>query len=115
MKIRKFVFRLFFLLFSGITFYVFPARKDSSTTTTNLLQARRLYRFRIPMPRMLLLTIKLRKMLTAKLDELQNNNYAVAGMKSYLSNLNDTVVITGYHPDTTNFPKLLHLPTTTIR
>lgn len=44
-----------------------------------------------------------------KLDELQNNNYAVSGMKSYLASLTDTVVITVDHPDTTTFPKVVTL------
>ena len=46
-----------------------------------------------------------------KLDELQNNNYAVANMKSYLTSLTDTVVITvvSGDPDTTNrFPQNGH-------
>jgi hypothetical protein len=42
-----------------------------------------------------------------KLEELQNNNYAVANMKSYFGDPTDTVIITVDHPDTTNFPKVV--------
>ncbi len=44
-----------------------------------------------------------------KLDELQNSNYAASNLKSGLAELNDTVIITVDHPDTTTFPKVITL------
>jgi hypothetical protein len=45
----------------------------------------------------------------AKLDELENSNYAATNLKSGLAELNDTVIITVDHPDTTTFPKVITL------
>jgi len=45
----------------------------------------------------------------SKLDELQNSNYAASNLKSALTGLNDTVIITVDHPDTTTFPKVVTL------
>jgi hypothetical protein len=107
MKIRKFVFRLFFFLFAG-SLSMYSCKKDSSTTTTNPLTSAQTIQVQNSDAQDAVAD-KTEEDIDSKLDELQNNNYAVAGMKSYLSNLNDTVVITVDHSDTTNFPKVVTL------
>jgi hypothetical protein len=107
MKIRKIVFRLFFFLLAG-SLSLYSCKKDSSTTPTNPLTSAQTMQVQNSDAQDAVAD-KTEEDIDSKLDELQNNNYAVSGMKSYLSNLNDTVVITVDHPDTTNFPKVVTL------
>ena len=82
MKIRKFVFRLFFLLLAG-SLSMYSCKKDSSTTTTNPLTSAQTIQVQNSDAQDAVAD-KTEEDVDSKLDELQNNNYAVAGMKSYL-------------------------------
>ncbi len=105
MKTEKFIPRLFFF-FLACSFLFYSCRKESSTPNNNSL----------PSPKAIqvqnadaqdALADKTEEGIDNQLDELQNNNYAVVNARSYLSTLNDTVVITVNHPDTTYFPKVV--------
>jgi ribosomal protein L12E/L44/L45/RPP1/RPP2 len=109
MEIRKFIFRLFFFFVAG-TLTLSSCKKDSSTSNVNALTNQQSIQVQNSDAQDAVAD-KTEEDIDSKLDELQNNNYAVAGMKSYLANLTDTVVITVDHPDTTT----LHLRTTAIR
>jgi hypothetical protein len=108
MKTRKFVYRLLFFFLAG-SLSLYSCKKESSATSNNNS---------LTGPKVLqvqnadvqdALADKTEEDIDNKLDELQNNNYAVGIMKSYLSTLTDTVVITVNHPDTTFFPKVVTL------
>jgi hypothetical protein len=107
MKTRKFVFRLIFLFIAGgLTLY--SCKKDSSTPGKTSLTNQQSVQVQNADAQDAIAD-KTEEDIDNKLDELQNNNYAVTGMKSYLANLTDTVVITVDHPDTTTFPKVVTL------
>ena len=106
MKIRKIVFRLVLFLAGSLSIY--SCKKDSSTPTGNPLTSQQTIQVQNSDAQDAVAD-KTEEDIDSKLDELQNNNYAVAGMRSYLSNLTDTVVITVDHPDTTTFPKVVTL------
>jgi hypothetical protein len=107
MEIRKIMFRLFFFLLAG-SLFMFSCKKDSSTSTGNPLTSAQTIQAQNSDAQDAVAD-KTEEDIDSKLDELQNNNYAVAGAKSLLSNLTDTVVITVDHPDTTTFPKVVTL------
>ncbi|MGD0756745.1 MAG: hypothetical protein ABR927_16975 [Bacteroidales bacterium] len=107
MEIRKFIFRLFFLLIAG-TLSFYSCKKESSNSTGNPLTSSQTIQVQNSDAQDAIAD-KTEEDIDSKLDELQNNNYAVAGMKSYLAGLTDTVVITVDHPDTTTFPKVVTL------
>jgi hypothetical protein len=107
MEIRKILFRLFFFLLAG-SLSMYSCKKDSSTTTTNPLTSAQTIQVQNSDAQDAVAD-KTEEDIDSKLDELQNNNYAVTGSKRYLSNLTDTVVITVDHPDTTTFPKVVTL------
>src|SRR5664279_4965591 len=107
MDLKKIVYRLLFFLLAG-SLSMYSCKKDSSTTTTNPLTSAQTMQVQNSDAQDAIAD-KTEEDVDSKLDELQNNNYAVAGMKSYLSNLTDTVVITVDHPDTTTFPKVVTL------
>jgi hypothetical protein len=109
MEIRKIIFRLSFIFIAG-TLLLTSCKKDSSsstTTSTNLTTQQTIQNQNSDAQDAV--AEKTEEDIDNKLDELQNNNYAVAGAKAYLSSLTDTVVITVDHPDTTTFPKVVTL------
>jgi hypothetical protein len=107
MEIRKLIFRLFFFFIAGIL-SLYSCKKESSGSGGNPLTGKQTIQVQNTDAQDAIAD-KTEEDIDSKLDELQNNNYAVAGMKSYLSNLTDTVVITVDHPDTTTFPKVVTL------
>ena len=107
MEIKKLVFRLFLLLIAG-GLSVTSCKKESSTTGSNSLTSQQITQTQNAVAQDAVAE-KTEEDIDAKLDELQNNNYAVAGLRSYLATLTDTVVITVDHPDTTTFPKVVTL------
>jgi hypothetical protein len=107
MEIRKLVFRLFLLLIAG-GLSLTSCKKESSTSGNNSLTSQQITQTQNADAQDAVAE-KTEEDIDAKLDELQNNNYAVAGLRSYLSTLTDTVVITVDHPDTTTFPKVVTL------
>jgi hypothetical protein len=108
MKTRNFIFRLFiFFVAGGLSLY--SCKKDSSTPGNNTaLTSQQAIQVQNSDAQDAIAD-KTEEDIDNKLDELQNNNYVVANMKSYLSGLTDTVVITVDHPDTTTFPKVVTL------
>jgi hypothetical protein len=107
MEIRKLIFRLFPVLLAGGIF-LSSCKKESSTTSDNPLTSQQTIQVQNSDAQDALAD-KTDEDIDNKLDELQNNNYAVASTKSLLTNLTDTVVITVDHPDTTYFPKVVTL------
>jgi hypothetical protein len=107
MEIRKFIFRLFFFFIAG-TLSLSSCKKESSGSSGNPLTSQQTIQVQNADAQDAVAD-KTEEDIDSKLDELQNNNYAVAGTKSYLSGLTDTVVITVDHPDTTTFPKVVTL------
>jgi hypothetical protein len=107
MEIRKFIFRLFFFFVAG-ALILSSCKKGASTSSTNALTSQQAIQVQNSDAQDAVAE-KTEEDIDNQLDELQNNNYAVGGMKSYLANLTDTVVITVDHPDTTNFPKVVTL------
>jgi hypothetical protein len=107
MKTKRFVFRLIFLIVvGGLTLY--SCKKDSSTPSKTSLTSQQSMQVQNADAQDAIAD-KTEEDIDNKLDELQNNNYAVTGVKSYLANPTDTVVITVDHPDTTTFPKVVTL------
>jgi hypothetical protein len=107
MEIRKFIFRFFFFLIAG-ALSLYSCKKESSGSNENPLTSQQTIQVQNSDAQDAVAD-KTEEDIDSKLDELQNNNYEVAGMKSYLANLTDTVVITVDYPDTTNFPKKVTL------
>jgi hypothetical protein len=107
MEIRKLIFRLFFFFIAG-TLSLSSCKKESSGSNENPLTNQQTIQVQNADAQDAIAD-KTEEDVDSKLDELQNNNYAVAGMKSNLANLTDTVVITVDHPDTTTFPKVVTL------
>ena len=107
MEIRKFIFRLFFFFLAG-SLSLSSCKKESSTTSENPLTSQQTIQVQNSDAQDALAD-KTDEDIDNKLDELQNNNYAVTNSKSFLANLTDTVVITVDHPDTTTFPKVVTL------
>jgi hypothetical protein len=107
MEIRKFIFRLFFFFLAGALSFT-SCKKESSSSTGNPLTSAQTIQVQNSDAQDAVAD-KTEEDIDSKLDELQNNNYAVSGTKSYLANLTDTVVITVDHPDTTTFPKVVTL------
>ena len=106
-EIRKLVFRLFLLLIAG-GLSLTSCKKESSSSGNNSLTSQQVTQVQNADVQDAVAE-KTEEDIDAKLDELQNNNYAVAGLRSYLTGLTDTVVITVDHPDTTTFPKVVTL------
>jgi hypothetical protein len=107
MKTQKILFRLiFFFVAGGISLY--SCKKDSSSPSNISLTNQQAIQVQNADAEDAIAD-KTEEDVDNKLDELQNNNYAVGGLKSYLSALTDTVVITVDHPDTTIFPKVVTL------
>lgn len=107
MKTRNKIIRLLFFFIAG-TLIFSSCKKESSTTSENPLTSQQIIQAQNSDAQDAIAD-KTSEDVDNKLDELQNNNYAVAGMRSFLSNLTDTVVITVDHPDTTTFPKVVTL------
>jgi len=107
MEIRKLVFRLFLLLIAG-GLSLTSCKKESSSTPTNSLTSQQVTQTQNADAQDAVAE-KTEEDIDAKLDQLQNNNYSVAGLRSVLATLTDTVVITVDHPDTTTFPKVVTL------
>ena len=107
MKTEKFIPRLFFFFVAGSLLFS-SCKKESSTTNNNNLASPKAIQVQNSDAQDALAD-KTEEGIDNQLDELQNNNYAVINAKSYLSTLNDTVVITVNHPDTTYFPKVVTL------
>ena len=107
MEIRKLVFRLFLLLIAG-GLSLTSCKKESSSTPTNSLTSQQVTQTQNADAQDAVAE-KTEEDIDAKLDQLQNNNYSVAGLRSFLATLTDTVVITVDHPDTTTFPKVVTL------
>jgi hypothetical protein len=107
MEIRKFIFRFFFFFIAGSLLFS-SCKKESSGPTNNPLTSQQTIQVQNADVQDAVAD-KTEEDIDNKLDELQNNNYAVDGMKSLLTGLSDTVVITVDHPDTTTFPKVVTL------
>jgi hypothetical protein len=107
MRTEKFVFRLIFFILAG-SLSLNSCKKDSSNSGNKTLTSQQTIQVQNADAEDALAD-KTEEDIDNKLDELQNNNYAVSGTKSYLANLTDTVVITVDHPDTTTFPKVVTL------
>jgi hypothetical protein len=107
MEIRKFIIRLSFFFIAGCI-SLSSCKKESSGPNENPLTASQTIQVQNADVQDAIAD-KTEEDIDNKLDELQNNNYAVAGMKSLLADLTDTVVITVDHPDTTTFPKIVTL------
>jgi hypothetical protein len=105
MKTEKFIPRLFFFFVAGSLLF-YSCRKESSTTNNNSLASPKAIQVQNADAQDALAD-KTEEGIDNQLDELQNNNYVVVNARSYLSTLNDTVVITVNHPDTTYFPKVV--------
>ena len=107
MKTRKIIFWLFFF-FAAAGLSLTSCKKESSNSSNNVLTSQQVVQVQNSDAQDAIAD-KTEEDVDNKLDELQNNNYAAADMKSYLTSLTDTVVITVDHPDTTNFPKVVTL------
>jgi len=107
MEIRKFTIRLSFFIIAGLL-SLSSCKKESSSPTNNPLTSQQSIQVQNADVQDALAD-KTEEDIDNKLDELQNNNYAVDGMRSLLTGLSDTVVITVDHPDTTTFPKVVTL------
>jgi hypothetical protein len=110
MKTKNTVIWLFFFILAG-SFALSSCKKDSSNSSDsgkNTLTSQQTAQVQNADAEDALAD-KTEEDIDNKLDELQNNNYSSAGMKSYLTNFTDTVVITVDHPDTTTFPKVVTL------
>lgn len=106
MKTRKIGFLLFFFCVAMVISLI-SCKKDSSSSgsLTSSEQTAQLQNSDAQDA----IADKTEEDIDSKLDELQNNNYAVAAMKSSLGNPSDTVMITVDHPDSTTFPKVVTL------
>ena len=109
MKTRKLVFRLMlFILAGGLSLY--SCKKDTSTPSTSGKSLTSQQTIQVQNTDVQdAIAEKTEQDIDSKLDELQNNNYAVTSAKSSQAALTDTVVITVDHPDTTYFPKVVTL------
>lgn len=107
MEIRKFIFRLSFFFIAG-SLLISSCKKESSTSSTNPLTSQQTIQVQNSDAQDAIAD-KTEEDIDNKLDELQNNNYVVANMKSYIASPTDTVIITVNHPDTTFFPKVVTL------
>lgn len=103
---RKIVFRLLFFFLAG-TLALYSCKKDSTTSNNNTLAGKQVIQLQNADAQDALAD-KTEEDIDSKLDELQNNNYSAITTKA-LGTLNDTVVITVDHPDTTTFPKVVTL------
>lgn len=103
---RKIVFRLLFFFLAG-ALSLYSCKKDSTTANNNTLTGKQVIQVQNTDVQDALAD-KTEEDVDSKLAELQNNNYSATTAKS-LSTLNDTVVITVDHPDTTTFPKVVTL------
>lgn len=103
---RKIVFRLLLFFFAG-ALSLYSCKKDSTTANNNTLTGKQVIQVQNNDAQDALAE-KTEEDVDSKLDELQNNNYSVVSAKA-LGTLNDTVVITVDHPDTTTFPKVVTL------
>lgn len=107
MKTGKYVLRLiFFLMAGGLALY--SCKKDTSTPGTKTLTSQQVIQVQNADAQDAIAD-KTEEDIDSKIAELQNNNYADAGAKSFLANPTDTVIITVNHPDTTFFPKVVTL------
>jgi hypothetical protein len=110
MKTKNTIIWLFFFIIAG-SLALYSCKKDSSNSSDsgkNTLSSQQTAQVQNADAEDALAD-KTEEDIDNKLDELQNNNYSAAGMKSYLADLTDTVVITVDHPDTTTFPKVVTL------
>jgi hypothetical protein len=107
MKNRIFLFRLAFFIIAG-SLALYSCKKDSSGPIVNSLTGQQTIQVQNTDAQDAIAD-KTEEDIDNKLEELQNDNYAIAGTKSLLANLTDTVVITVDHPDTTTFPKVVTL------
>jgi hypothetical protein len=106
MKTGKFVCRLyFFLLIGGLSLY---SCKKESLNPVNTLTPQQAIQVQNADAQDAVAD-KTEEDIDNKLDELENNNYSTASLKSFMADLTDTVVITVDHPDTTTFPKVVTL------
>jgi hypothetical protein len=105
MKIRKLIFRLSFILLAG-SLFTYSCKKDSSNTNDNPLPAQQTIQVQNADAQDAVAE-KTEEDVDNKLDELQNNNYAIETGKSLLIVPTNEVVITVDHPDTTIFPKVI--------
>lgn len=103
---RKIFFRLLFFLLAG-ALSLYSCKKDTTTTNNNTLAGKQVIQLQNADAQDALAD-KTEEDVDSKLDELQNNNYSGITTKA-LGSLNDTVVITVDHPDTTTFPKVVTL------
>jgi hypothetical protein len=111
MKTGKIVLRLFFFCVAGI-FLPYSCQKDNTTPVVTPPSQTLTSKQTIQVENsdaQDAISDKAEEDVASKLDELQSNNYAVSSMKSYLSGLTDTIVISVDHPDTTYFPKVVTL------
>jgi hypothetical protein len=102
----KIVFRLL-LFFLAVSLSLSSCKKDSTTANNNTLTGKQVIQVQNNDAQDALAD-KTEEDVDSKLAELQNNNYSNASAKA-LGTLNDTVVITVDHPDTTTFPKVVTL------
>ena len=111
MKTRKIIFWLFFF-FAAAGLSLTSCKKESSNSSENSLTSQQTTQVQNSDAQDAIAD-KTEEDIDNKLDELQNNGYAVANMKSFLTNLTDTVVISivSGGTDTTNagFPKTVTL------
>ncbi len=105
MKTRKIIFWLFFF-FTAVTFSITSCKKDTTSSTSFTSQQTAQVQNSDAQDA---IADKTEEDVDNKLEELQNNDYAAANMKSFAVGLTDTVVIAVDHPDTTTFPKVVTL------
>jgi len=105
MKKREFILGLVFLfVVTGIL--VTSCKKDNSNPTNDSITSQQAIQLKNADAQDAIAD-KTEEDVDNKLEELQNNNYAVSNMKSYFGDVADTVIITVDHPDTTFFPKVV--------
>jgi hypothetical protein len=107
MKTRKIIFKLFLFFVAGCL-SLSSCKKESSSSSDKSLTSQQANQLQNSDAQDAIAD-KTEEDIDNKLEELQNNNFAVANMKSYLSDLTDTLIITVDHPDTTYYPKVVTL------
>lgn len=109
MKTWNIVIRFFFFIIAG-ALTLNSCKKDSTTPTQNINTLTSQQTMQVQnSDAQDALADKTEEDIDNKLDELENNNYSPVTAKSFTAALNDTVVITVNHPDTTTFPKVVTL------
>jgi len=106
MKTRNIIAGVAFLMVTG-SLLLTNCKKDSSTTSSNSSLTSQQTTQVQNSDAQDAIADKTEEDVDNNLDELQNNNYTVSTAKSAFGGLNDTVVITVDHPDTTTFPKVV--------